>query len=216
MFALTFDDGPGPSTAELLDVLGAAGVRATFFLLGRNVEEAPWCGDPARARSLAERAAGEGHALGNHTWSHLRPDRWREFAADVRRGEDVVRSLRLGHVRFRLPYGIQRVGEPFVLGAIGEQMDPRLAVIASLGVTHQHWTSDFADWALGADDGPALAARMTTHVQECESAGLDAVLDLHDSGTGSSFGYDRPATVAGTRLFLEEARRRGWKSFVLP
>ncbi|MGE5049599.1 MAG: polysaccharide deacetylase family protein, partial [Deltaproteobacteria bacterium] len=215
VFALTFDDGPGPSTAELLDVLGAAGVRSTFFLLGRNVEEAPWCGDPARARGLAERAAREGHALGNHTWSHLRPDRWRELAADVRRGEDVVRSLRTGHVRFRLPYGILRVSEPFI-GSIGEQMDPRLAVIASLGVLHQHWTSDFGDWALGADDGPALAARMAAHVQDCESAGLDAVLDLHDSGTGSSFGYDRPATVAGTRLFLEEAQRRGWKSFVLP
>ncbi|HEY5675883.1 MAG TPA: polysaccharide deacetylase family protein, partial [Myxococcales bacterium] len=105
MFALTFDDGPGPSTAELLDVLGASGVRATFFLLGRNLEEAPWCGDPLRARALAERASREGHALGNHTWSHLRPDRWRELAADLRRGEDVVRSLRTGHVRFRLPYG---------------------------------------------------------------------------------------------------------------
>jgi peptidoglycan/xylan/chitin deacetylase (PgdA/CDA1 family) len=216
VFALTFDDGPGPSTAELLDVLGAAAVRATFFLLGRNVEEAPWCGDPARARALMERAAREGHALGNHTWSHLRPDRWREFAADVRRGEDVVRSLRPGHVRFRLPYGIQRVSEPFGLGAIGYEMDPRMAVIASLGVTHQHWTSDFGDWALRAEDGPALAARMTAHVQECESAGLDAVMDLHDSGTGSSFGYERPATVAGVRLFLEEAQRRGWKSFVLP
>jgi peptidoglycan/xylan/chitin deacetylase (PgdA/CDA1 family) len=215
MFALTFDDGPGPSTAELLDVLAASGVRATFFLLGRNVEEAPWCGDPVRARALVERVAREGHALGNHTWSHLRPDRWREFAADVRRGEDVVRSLRAGHVRFRLPYGIQRVAEPF-FGAIGEQMDPRLAVIASLGVTHQHWTSDFGDWALEAEEGPALATRMAAHVAECESAGIDAVMDLHDGGTGSSFGYERAATVVGVRLFLEEAQRKGWKSFVLP
>lgn len=216
MFALTFDDGPGPSTTPLLDVLRDGGARATFFLLGRNVEEAPWCGDPQRARAVAGRAAREGHVLGNHTYSHLRPDRWRELAADVRRGEAVVRSLRPGAVPFRLPYGIQRVASAFPLGAIGEQMDPRVAVIASLGIAHQHWTSDFEDWTLRAGDGPALAARMIAHVAQCEEAGIDAVLDLHDSGTGSSFGYDRPATVEGVKLLLEEAGRRGWKAFTVP
>ena len=215
MFALTFDDGPGPSTEALLDVLRASGVSATFFLLGRNVEEAPWCGDAGRARAVAERARSEGHVLGNHTYSHLRPDRWRDFAADVRRGEAVLRLLRPGPIPFRLPYGIQRVAGGFPLGSAGDQMDPRLAVIASMGLTHQHWTSDFDDWTLAAADGPALAARMIAHVEECASTGIDAVLDLHDSGTGSSFGYDRPATVLGVKLLLEEARQRRWKSFVV-
>ena len=215
MFALTFDDGPGPSTEALLDVLRAFSVPATFFLLGRNVEEAPWCGDPDRARAIARRARSEGHVLGNHTYSHLRPDRWREFAADVRRGEAVLRLLRPGPIPFRLPYGIQRVVGSFPLGSVGDQMDPRLAVIASMGIAHQHWTSDFDDWTLGSADGPALAARMIAHVDLCASAGMDAVLDLHDSGTGSSFGYERPATVLGVKLLLEEARRRGWKSFAV-
>jgi chitin deacetylase len=216
VFALTFDDGPGPSTSALLDVLRDQGVRATFFLLGRNVEEAPWCDDPARARGIAERALREGHVLGNHTYSHLRPARWREFAADVRRGEAVLRLLRPGPIPFRLPYGIQRVEGAFPLGSTGDLLDPRVAVIASMGLTHQHWTSDFDDWTLRASDAPALAARMTAHVDQCQSAGLDAVLDLHDSGTGSSFGYDRPATVEGVKLFLQEARRRGWKTFTVP
>jgi peptidoglycan-N-acetylglucosamine deacetylase len=215
VFALTFDDGPGPSTEALLDVLRAAGVRGTFFLLGRNVEEAPWCGDAGRARAIAQRARSEGHVLGNHTYSHLRPDRWRELAPDVRRGEAVLRLLRVGPIPFRLPYGIQRVAGGFPLGSTGEQMDPRLAVIASMGIAHQHWTSDFDDWTLGAVDGATLAARMTAHVEQCGSAGMDAVLDLHDSGTGSRFGYERPATVEGVKLLLEEARRRGWKSFAV-
>ncbi len=218
MFALTFDDGPGPSTEALLDVLRAAKTRATFFLLGRNVEEAPWCGDPARARTLALRARREGHVLGNHSYSHLRPDRWREFAADVRRGESVVRGLLRSKapVPFRLPYGIRRVQHRFALGNIGERIDPRLAVIASLGICHQHWTSDFDDWTLHPTDGARLARKMIAHVAKCETAGLDAVLDLHDSGTGSGFGYERPATVEGVRLFLQEARRRTWKSFTVP
>ena len=131
MFALTFDDGPGPSTEALLDVLLALGVPATFFLLGRNVEEAPWCGDPGRARAIAQRARSEGHVLGNHTYSHLRPDRWREFTAGVRRGEAVLRLLRSGAIPFRLPYGIQRVAGGFPLGSAGDQMDPRLSVIAT-------------------------------------------------------------------------------------
>lgn len=217
VFALTFDDGPGPDTEALLDVLRAASVRATFFLLGRNLEEAPWCGDPERARAVALRAAADGHLLGNHSWSHLRPERWREFAADVQRGEAAVRTLvAAGRIPFRLPYGIQRVREGFALGHVGEEIDPRLAVITALGLTHQHWTSDFDDWTMKEGDGPALAARMIAHVERCEAAGLDAVLDLHDSGTGSSFGYARPATVEGVRLLLEEARRRGWKTFTVP
>jgi len=216
MFALTFDDGPGPSTPALLDVLRGEGVRATFFLLGRNVEEAPWCGDPARARAIAQRVLRERHVLGNHSYSHLRPDRWREFAADVRRGEAVVRLLRPPPIPFRLPYGIQRVEAAFPLGSAGERMDPRLAVIASMGLAHQHWTSDFDDWTLRAPDAPALASRMVAHVEQCQAAGLDAVLDLHDSGTGSSFGYERAATVEGVRLFLQQARNRGWKSFTVP
>jgi len=56
---------------------------------------------------------------------------------------------------------------------------------------------------------------MAAHVEQCQQAGIDAVLDLHDSGTGSSFGYERGATVLGVKLFLEDARKRGWKSFTV-
>jgi chitin deacetylase len=222
MFALTFDDGPGPRTSELLDVLAAAGVKATFFLLGRNVEEAPWCGgDTKKARDLVTRASKEGHVLGNHTWSHFRPDRWREFAADLRRGEAVVRGFVGAHapVPFRLPYGVRLVEEtlPSPSGTINAvTLDPRLPVLASLGRAHVHWTSDFEDWKLARADAPKLSAAMIAHVEQCIALGMDAVLDLHDSGTGSASGYDRPATVEGVRLFLSEAQRRKWRSFVVP
>ena len=57
---------------------------------------------------------------------------------------------------------------------------------------------------------------MIAHAEQCQAAGLVAVLDLHDSGTGSSFGYARPATVSGVALLLDEAPKRGWKSFTVP
>lgn len=60
--ALTFDDGPGPYTDRLLEILRAHDARATFFLIGDRA-----AADPAAAR----RIAGAGMEIGNHTWQHL-------------------------------------------------------------------------------------------------------------------------------------------------
>lgn len=60
--ALTFDDGPhAKNTAKVLDVLKRHEVRATFFLVGENVERHP---------ELVARMVGEGHIVANHTLSH--------------------------------------------------------------------------------------------------------------------------------------------------
>lgn len=59
---LTFDDGPWPGTTpKVLDALKAECVRATFFLLGKNVAAAP---------ALARRTLAEGHSIGHHTYGH--------------------------------------------------------------------------------------------------------------------------------------------------
>lgn len=61
--ALTFDDGPDPNyTPRLLRILREAQVAATFFMIGEEVERYP---------RLARRVAREGHAIGNHTYSHI-------------------------------------------------------------------------------------------------------------------------------------------------
>ncbi len=59
--ALTFDDGPGPYTAQLLDTLAEKDAKATFFVIGRSVAN-----DPA----MVAREAQEGHVVANHSWSH--------------------------------------------------------------------------------------------------------------------------------------------------
>ncbi|MBP2388086.1 polysaccharide deacetylase family protein [Paeniglutamicibacter kerguelensis] len=59
--ALTFDDGPGPKTEQLLDALKQENAAATFFVVGPNAE--------ARPQVLARMVA-EGHEIGNHTWNH--------------------------------------------------------------------------------------------------------------------------------------------------
>jgi peptidoglycan/xylan/chitin deacetylase (PgdA/CDA1 family) len=60
---LTFDDGPvRGNSAKVLDALAAECVKATFFMMGLNVAEAP---------SLVRRAFDEGHSVGTHTFSHI-------------------------------------------------------------------------------------------------------------------------------------------------
>lgn len=220
--ALTFDDGPGPSTAAILDALAAHGARATFFVLGRNVVEAPWCGDPERARSLVVRALREGHVVGNHTYSHRRPpDGLDLFVDDVRRNDEVIRGLRKeagvpvdAPIPFRLPYGIRLVERTIAVetGTVNAAaLDPRLPLLTSLGKTHFHWTCDFEDWTDG--ELPGLADAMIAHVAHMAARGLDAVLDLHDSGTGSGRGFVRDATARAVASFCAEARKRGWDLF---
>jgi peptidoglycan/xylan/chitin deacetylase (PgdA/CDA1 family) len=59
--ALTFDDGPGASTASILSIIQSYGVPATFFNIGQNAAARP---------QLVRQEAAAGYMLGNHTWDH--------------------------------------------------------------------------------------------------------------------------------------------------
>ena len=61
MIALTFDDGPGEYTEELINCLVENNAKATFFMLGQNVEAYP---------EIAKKVSDAGMELGNHSYSH--------------------------------------------------------------------------------------------------------------------------------------------------
>ena len=91
---LTFDDGPTPSiTNRALDILKEYRIKATFFCLGKQVEENPL---------LFQRIIDEGHTVGNHSYSHLKgwTTKNEQYLEDVRKGEAIIKS----HL-FRPPYG---------------------------------------------------------------------------------------------------------------
>ena len=59
---LTFDDGPSSNTNQILDILNERGIKATFFVLGSNVEKNP---------EVVKRMYDEGHFIANHGYSHI-------------------------------------------------------------------------------------------------------------------------------------------------
>lgn len=62
VIALTVDDGPWPETTEeMLDIFQQNDVKATFFWIGKSIENSP---------EIARRVVAQGHAIGNHTWHH--------------------------------------------------------------------------------------------------------------------------------------------------
>jgi len=79
--ALTFDDGPSPYwTPKFLSALAARQVRATFFMMGRNVERYP---------SVAREVLTRGHEIGNHSYSH---EPWFHLYSDERIEEELDRT----------------------------------------------------------------------------------------------------------------------------
>ena len=91
---LTFDDGPIPEvTPWVLDVLDQFGIKATFFMVGQNVERNP---------QLLEEVRRRGHAVGNHTLHHIQG----ASATTMRYMRDAAEGARLtGSTLFRPPHG---------------------------------------------------------------------------------------------------------------
>ncbi|SDR17999.1 Polysaccharide deacetylase [Burkholderia orbicola] len=187
---LSFDDGPGPSTPALLDVLRDASCSATFFVLGQHLADAP---------DVATRIVRGGHRLGNHTYSHAKPGALADAAlideidttdALIR---DVYRRASLpapDAIPLRLPYGLM-------------PRDDRAAVLARLPREHTGWTAILDDWQRPAPSPQALFDAMCAHVDACTAQHRDVLFCLHD---GSRHGDARPNTVEAVRLFLNRQR----------
>jgi peptidoglycan/xylan/chitin deacetylase (PgdA/CDA1 family) len=123
--AITFDDGPGARTNDVIARLRRSGARATFFQLGDNVERYP---------QLARRAASVGE-IANHTYGH--PDLVRLSSAAMRsellRASNVIQRVTGRRpTLFRPPYGSRDL-----------RVD---AVVRELGLRQILWSVDTEDW----------------------------------------------------------------------
>jgi len=126
---LTFDDGPNPTwTPQILSLLEAGGVHASFFVIGENARAWP---------RLVEREARDGDTVGDHTWSHPELTELSASAvwAELSRTKTLITMLTGTAPRlWRPPY------EAFNRSVI--------TIAAGLGMTMQLWSVSTGDWQL--------------------------------------------------------------------
>lgn len=126
---LTFDDGPVPNTAHVLDALKADEITGvTFFVQGINVQRFP-----AMIRRIVE----EGHVIGNHAYDHpdLRTLDAAAITSQMQRCQDAVNNA-LGY-----EYPMTQMRPPY--GALNQTVE---AVLADMGLSVLLWQVDSNDW----------------------------------------------------------------------
>ena len=184
---LTFDDGPGPATGRVLDILGAAGVKATFCQVGQRVAEAP---------AVTQRVVAEGHTLCNHSWDHHSPfDTLSPTDLDGQVGRTQDAFLQATGVTaryFRAPEGAFGPTGGTVLQA-GQR-----ARTIPLG-----WGVDSLDWRK-----PGTEA-IVSNVLKAVTPG--AVVLLHDGG-----GTDREQTLAALPGIIAGLQAAGYTLAAMP
>ena len=178
MLTLTFDNGPEPSvTPAVLDALAQRGIHATFFVIGQKLAE---------GRAVAERAAAEGHWIGNHTWSHTAPlGEGGDADQEIGLAQQAMGELSHPDRLFRPVGGGGRVG-PHLLSS-------RAATVLQEGsFTCVLWTSIPRDWV-------DPEGWVETALSQCAAADWSVVV-LHDLPTGAMRHLPR---------FLDAAAERG-------
>lgn len=156
---LTFDDGPSARyTAQILKILQAYHVRATFFELGQNVKRYP---------ALTRRVDQLGHSVQNHSWSHpnLTKVNWATFKYQVRTTDRYLKA-QTGYTPrcLRPPYG-----------ATNRVVAKRAAM---LGKKLTLWTVDPADWSRPGTS--VIVRRVLAKVRS------GSVVLMHDGGGNRS------------------------------
>jgi peptidoglycan/xylan/chitin deacetylase (PgdA/CDA1 family) len=151
LVALTFDDGPDPtSTPDVLRVLERYGAQATFFMVGAAAH---------RHRALVRQVAVAGPAIANHSWDHA------SFTAIS--GRQRRTQLRWCQ-RAISPYGARLFRPPYGHQHIASHLDARL-----LGLQVVGWSLDVDDWL--EPDPAVLLADLTAGVVP------GSIVLLHDS-----------------------------------
>ena len=180
---LTFDNGPEPDvTPAVLDVLGRHEIRSTFFVLGGKLAD-------RERRALAERAAAEGHWIGNHTFTHSVPLGLRRepdaAEQEIGRTQEAIGSL-AHKLRLFRPFGGGGNLDRRLLSA------PVLRFLKEGGYSCVLWNSIPRDW----DDPEGWVDR---GLEQCRAQPWTLMV-LHDLPTGAMRHLDR---------FVERVRDAG-------
>ena len=150
--ALTFDDGPNPTTTnQALDTLSKYGIKATFFVLGKNV---------SGNEGILKRMKADGHVIGNHSWSH-----------------PVLSKLSLDDAKKQITDTEDALTK--VLGSSSKLMRPPYGAITddirnSLDLSFIMWDVDSLDWKSKNE-----ASILTEIQREVKNGSIILMHDIH-------------------------------------
>ena len=205
---LTYDDGPGPRTRELGEYLDEQHIAATFFVLGRHVEEYP---------GILEQLQACGHLIGNHTYNH--PGlvslalAGGEVVGELQKTDHLIRRFVSSDVvLFRAPYGNWREKtEPD-----GDEDKP-ISVVADI-LNHSGAFSDYVgpvNWDIVAEDWACWRQGLSAeecayrYLAETERVGSGIIL-MHDSSE-EAFVRQRNRTMQMTKILVPLLQERGYR-----
>jgi len=155
--ALTFDDGPWPTTTkQILEILKKNNIKATFFWVGRYLQTYP---------DIGKQVAAAGHAIGNHTWNHQYIKYNEDGAArEIDRTESLIEELTgIKTSIFLPPGGILNNG----LAAYAQKKNYTVVM----------WSADSLDWR-------ALTESLMDNVMRQAKSG--GIVLMHDGGGNRS------------------------------
>jgi peptidoglycan/xylan/chitin deacetylase (PgdA/CDA1 family) len=181
--ALTFDDGPGPSTQPIISVLRRYGVTATFFNLGQNSAAYP---------ALVRTEATDGYLVANHTWSHPNLTTQLASAQGTQMDQATVQQQNLigwGPCAFRPPGGNYNA--------------TTLTLAQQRGMKFWLWSVDTEDWKAAGSSSSSWVNRI---ISLAEKGGTQAhpVILMHNAPAGD------PATVLALPTIISYYRSHGY------
>lgn len=155
--ALTMDDGPAKNTPAVLDVLKEEGVKATFFIIGENVEG---------REDILKRAYDEGHEIGNHSWDHTS---FQKISVD-----DVL-SKQIGRTNdaIEAATGKRTIIDRPPYGAMSKDL------AAQIKRPQIMWTADTEDWK-----NKDVDVSVDKAISELGDGGMVLWHDLHSTAPG--------------------------------
>ncbi|EMA6343163.1 peptidoglycan-N-acetylglucosamine deacetylase [Bacillus cytotoxicus] len=181
---LTFDDGPGKYTAELLKILKQNDAKATFFLIGANVKQYP---------DLVKREQAEGHYVGMHSMTHNFKKLYTsgEYVNEMKEDQSLIANIIGQSPKLtRPPYGS--------MPGLNEALRNKV-VEGDLKVWD--WTIDSLDWKYNKMPVDAAAAKIVQNVLAGATNDQEVIL-MHDI---------HPQSVAAVPAIIKGLKEKGYE-----
>jgi peptidoglycan/xylan/chitin deacetylase (PgdA/CDA1 family) len=183
--ALTFDDGPGRSTGQIIRILRKFKVPATFFNIGEN---------EAARKQLVRDENRDGFVIGNHTWDHPNMDLLSPSAQAAELDKTSAEQYRITHTRpcvFRPPYG---------------NYDPSLLQLArQLRMRVWIWSVDTQDWMADGSGSQYWVSRIVSLAESEGGVQRHPVVLMHNQPGGN------PATVSALPTIIRYFRSHHYR-----